>query len=541
MVKYKSDSYQLIHAGKQELICVICDKHYASKQRQEYERHVTIHKETPDIPCSTCGKLFRSEGYLKIHEKSHGDASFKCHICSLECVTNISLNKHKETHMETDSTSCSICDKKFLSLVNLRNHQRNIHLQENYTFCCPICPKKFRRQGNRNKHAKTTHGKCISFECHACKQNFPTRQNLSIHMTCHSDQRPNLPCLECGKLFSSQHILQSHIRYMHRFATTKCDICSGVFKVTTIRGHLKTHAQKDIPNIVCEICFRKCKTRNLKKHMKSHEFQNLKCDQCEYRCTENVTLLSHIRSHKKDPIQSCEYCTKTFRKALYLRKHVKEVHTHAQKKKYVVCMICNTACQNNSILQNHIKKVHYDERPHSCTKCTKKFKRKDHLKGHLILHSDDKPFKCEICSDSFANGRTLQIHRYIHTNEKPYKCESCGEGFRQPHHLKSHNRSRHSNQKKELCNVCQKPVSKLNMHMRNHSSKVHYTCEYCEMGFKFQASFVRHTEKEHGTKTNKCEKCQKVFGCSNDLKRHFTRIHTKGLDEQGRIHSMNSH
>ena len=95
-LKYKSDSYQLIHAGKQKLICVICDKHYASKQRQEYERHVTIHKETPDIPCSTCGKLFRSEGYLKIHEKSHVDASFKCHICSLECVTNISLNKDKK-------------------------------------------------------------------------------------------------------------------------------------------------------------------------------------------------------------------------------------------------------------------------------------------------------------------------------------------------------------------------------------------------------------------------------------------------------------
>ena len=67
-LKCKSESYQQMHAAKQEFVCTLCDQHFASKQ--ECDRHVNIHKEVSDFHLpATCGRHHEdgSEAKLPIY------------------------------------------------------------------------------------------------------------------------------------------------------------------------------------------------------------------------------------------------------------------------------------------------------------------------------------------------------------------------------------------------------------------------------------------------------------------------------------------
>ena len=501
-------------------VCNICNNQFATKP--EYLRHtIEAHKETADVPCPTCGKLFKSEIGMKIHTNIHKDTTFQCNICNMICVTRIRFKKHVSTHVETSPKACPICDKTFSKSSQLRAHQKAIHLKEKSPISCQLCPKTFQAKTNYNNHQKS-HRKLTSFDCYICKKFHPTKNVLSIHMSSHLDQKPYLPCPECGKMFSAQHLLRNHISYNHEFTTTKCNICHEVCKTKSLSKHMKGHIEKDSSIIKCKHCFREYKTSNIENHLKSHALQEFTCDKCDYQCSEIGMIQTHVRrSHNEDLNRRCEYCDKIFQNLTF---HIKEVHTIV---KCVSCNICGQTFRDKSVIKKHTREVHRNERPHSCPDCKKTFKRNSHLKGHLILHSNTKPFKCKFCNASFAAETTLRLHTYIHTNEKPYKCEKCEHAFRQPQHLKSHIFYHHTDEKKEPCNVCHKSFSNMKMHMRNHSSKVYYTCEICQQGFKHQYAFVTHKQRQHGTKDFKCEICFKVFKCKPDLQKHSREIHTQ--------------
>ena len=373
-------------------------------------------KHTADFPCSTCDKLFKSEIGMKTHKKIHKDTKFQCDICNLICVTKTRFNNHARTHVEKLSKYCPICGKMFSKLSFLRKHQKAIHFKENNSSSCSLCPKTFPNDVYRKRHEKFAHRNQFGLECHVCKKSNPTKQALSIHMTTHSDQKPNLPCPECGKLFSAKHLLRHHILYVHEFATTRCDICQTMIKTNYLKVHTKSHTEQDNPTVKCEYCSCDFRMKHIKIHMKTHTRQDLKC----------------------------EFCSKIFQQDSYLKKHVQTIHTKIIKNTVFQCNICNQTCQNNSKLQKHMTEVHMDERPYPCPHCKKAFKRKPHLKDHLVLHSDTKAFKCKVCDTSFASSTTFRTHKFLHTNEKPYKCGKCEQAFRQRHHLKGHISRQHT-------------------------------------------------------------------------------------------------
>ena len=489
------DSDKNIYAKQKLLVCKMCDNRFETKQ--ELRRHKDqTHKDTADVPCPICDKLFKSEMGMKTHENIHKETKLRCDICNLICVTKTRFNQHVRNHVEMFPKSCPICDKTFRKVGSLRLHQKAIHQKENCTFSCQSCPKRFQTRGKCKLHEKFAHSQLFDLECYICKKRSPTKNALSIHMTSHSDKKPHLPCPECGKLFNAKHLLRGHISRMHEFSTTTCDICLVTIKTIDLKIHNKTHAQKDIPNshIKCEYCSQDHTIKNIKTHMKSHVLQEIKC----------------------------EFCSKIFQQDEHLRKHVNSIHKQIQKK--TCCNICSQTI-NSEKLQKHMAEVHMNERPFSCPNCSKTFKRRPHLRGHLILHSDTKPFKCEVCNNSFAAETSLRLHSFLHTNEKPYKCEKCEKAFRQPHHLKSHILSHHTGQYKEICNVCHKKLVNMKVHMRTHSSETYYSCEVCQEGFKYHPSFVSHKQRKHGTKHFKCKMCPKEYHCKKELNRHTKRIH----------------
>lgn len=118
-----------------------------------------------------------------------------------------------------------------------------------------------------------------------------------------------------------------------------------------------------------------------------------------------------------------------------------------------VCEQCGWKFQSKGNLKGHLASTHATDRPFQCDQCPKRysninkwqknpnfwkevtffssFKTKHHLKNHSIMHDANyKPHECSICDAKFRRKNTLTVHLRSHTKVCPYICKFCGKSFR---------------------------------------------------------------------------------------------------------------
>ena len=147
------------------------------------------------------------------------------------------IKEVKEIKEEPDSedfVSCSSCNIRLPTLVDLSEHNLTEHQEDKESYICPVCHhitkggKKGIRDHIRRKHETSR------VSCPECNRTIK-EDTLMAHMEAtHSSKKgKGHKCTDCSFESNNRTSLSNHIKYMHPSDTTQhpysCDKCAKTF------------------------------------------------------------------------------------------------------------------------------------------------------------------------------------------------------------------------------------------------------------------------------------------------------------------------
>ena len=106
-------------------------------------------------------------------------------------------------------------------------------------------------------------------------------------------------CDKCDKIFTANHLLKRHIKFVHdkcNIEYVNCNKCDKQFSTKFNLFHHVKNIHDKIKDFKCDKCEYKCSSNcDIIKHKKQvhDKIKDFKCNKCEYVCSDNIKLKSH--------------------------------------------------------------------------------------------------------------------------------------------------------------------------------------------------------------------------------------------------------
>ena len=155
--KYSVDEFDDHICEKPSYICNVCGATFQSLQtvnNHHKNMHVNIERK---FGCDTCGMMFKSNGHLTGHMRTHQEKQI-CSHCGLKFSKLSEHIANVHTPDELKSCICPDCGKGFTQFSKLKAHQMNVHIQLRPYKCRTGCDATFNDRSNRGNHERKTHG-----------------------------------------------------------------------------------------------------------------------------------------------------------------------------------------------------------------------------------------------------------------------------------------------------------------------------------------------------------------------------------------------
>jgi len=171
------------------------------------------------------------------------------------------------------------------------------------------------------------------------------------------------------------------------------------------------------------------------------------CVICSKTMNDRETLVRHFRHvHQELKPYNCPRCKGPYSSEGTLWHHIRNVHSETPRK--FRCSQCDASYDSFGAKTRHEHATHNTDEPEFvCTfdGCNRAFNFPAHLESHALSdHPGFKPFGCTKCKKRFNSANGLIRHkREVHQSTRAYSC-SCGTTFKKKDHLKRHLLQRHS-------------------------------------------------------------------------------------------------
>ena len=181
-------------------------------------------------------------------------------------------------------------------------------------------------------------------------------------------------------------------------------------------------------NKTCSVCLKESKDKCAReKHeaiVHREECQKFKCDICPKSYVCQSSLDYHVKTHHQQIEKpTCELCGKQFADERSILRHKNNVHkTDGPPAEMLVCE-CGQKFSMLSNLKRHKREQHFDIKFNidfhegisplkifECENCDMTFKRKDHMRRHVLNAHSIKTLNCLLCDKKFARQDNLQRH-----------------------------------------------------------------------------------------------------------------------------------